>query len=204
VTIVKPTKFRLPFEGRWFVGAAGDTVNVNHHMEFEPQWYGMDFLKVGGPDGNVLHEGSGNSKEEYYSWNEPVLSPVKGKVVYLENMAIDQEIGYFDEENAAGNHVVIQSSPSEFVYIAHFKKASIVVTPGQEVDSGQKLGLCGNSGNSSCPHIHMHVQNKLNPTQGIGQRVLFSNINVTMVGKGFDRVDWPLITGIFVEQANDA
>ena len=43
-----PLPVRLPFDGRWFVVQGGDTVNVNHHMAFEPQWYGVDFAKLGG------------------------------------------------------------------------------------------------------------------------------------------------------------
>jgi len=39
----------------------------------------------------------------------------------------------------------------------HMRKGSIVVTVGQKVTCGQKLGLIGSSGYSTAPHIHFEV-----------------------------------------------
>jgi murein DD-endopeptidase MepM/ murein hydrolase activator NlpD len=44
--------------------------------------------------------------------------------------------------------------------MAHLKKDSITVKRGDLVRRGQRLGLCGNSGNSSGPHLHLQVQSQ--------------------------------------------
>jgi murein DD-endopeptidase MepM/ murein hydrolase activator NlpD len=42
--------------------------------------------------------------------------------------------------------------------IAHLKPGSLLVKAGDQVEEGQKIAACGNSGNTSEPHIHIHHQ----------------------------------------------
>jgi murein DD-endopeptidase MepM/ murein hydrolase activator NlpD len=58
----------------------------------------------------------------------------------------------------AGNLIIIDHENGEYSVLAHFKKGSIVVKAGETVVSGQFIGLCGNSGHSSQPHLHYHLQ----------------------------------------------
>jgi hypothetical protein len=196
-------EYHLPFAGRWFVMQGGDTPNVNHHMEVLAQWYGMDFMKAGGPSGRELVQGRGSKLQDYYSWGEPVLAPVNGKVVEIENALPDNPLGVKDPIHALGNHVVIEAATNRFVFLAHFQKDSVLVKVGQQVRAGEPLGKCGNSGNSDGPHIHLHVQDTPTFNDGQGQNITFKHINVELTGKTFDRVDWPLIRGLFVENAKD-
>lgn len=46
-------------------------------------------------------------------------------------------------------------------------KNSIVVNVGDMLTQGQVIGLTGNSGNSTEPHLHYHLQNK--PSIGLGE-----------------------------------
>lgn len=190
--------FRLPFAGTWFVAQGGDTPNVNHHMQVRSQAFGLDFAKVGGPAGRALNNGSGNEIKDYFSWGEPVLAPTGGTIVALENALPDNAIGVHDIEHPLGNHVVLRTTGGAFVFLAHFQKGSVAVAAGAKVKAGDTLGKCGNSGNSAFPHIHMHTQDTADFTNGLGQHVIFSSINVELSGKKFERVDWPLIRGLFV------
>jgi len=192
-------EFRLPFTGRWFVTSAGDTVNVNHHMRARAQWYGMDFMKTGEPEGRALKRTRGKTTDDFYSWGEAVLAPVAGEVVAVVDGLPDNRMGSMDEKNPLGNHVVIKAAADRFVFFAHFKSGSIKVRPGASMTAGQALGQCGNSGRSDAPHIHLHVQDQPKFNEGIGQNVIFKGINVELTGKKFERVDWPLIRGLFVE-----
>lgn len=190
--------YRLPFAGRWFVAQGGDTLNVNHHMALRAQWYGIDFMKTGGPDQRSLARGNGAAVEEYFSWDAPVLSPVAGEVVAVVDALPDNPIGTKDPGNPAGNHVVIRVAADRYVFLAHLRRKSTVVEPGQRVIPGQQIGRCGNSGNSDAPHIHMHVQDTARLNMGAGRNMIFSGIDVEMTGKAFRAVDWPLIRGLFV------
>ncbi|HUR23520.1 MAG TPA: M23 family metallopeptidase [Acidimicrobiales bacterium] len=60
----------------------------------------------------------------------------------------------------AGNHVILDLGHTEYAVLAHFQRGSIRVAEGGRVHAGDILGLCGNSGNSSEPHVHFHVQDK--------------------------------------------
>lgn len=56
----------------------------------------------------------------------------------------------------AGNHVVIRASDA-LVLVAHLREGSVRVRPGQHVAQGEPVGECGNSGNSTEPHVHVQV-----------------------------------------------
>lgn len=64
---------------------------------------------------------------------------------------------------SAGNYIVIQSKDlNTFICIVHLKKNTVVLKKGQSVKVGDKIGECGNSGNSIQPHIHIQAMNSLN------------------------------------------
>jgi hypothetical protein len=191
-------EYHLPFKGRWFVMQGGDTPNVNQHMGLRAQWYGLDLMKVAGQGQRELSSTATPTIKEFYSWGEPVLSPIAGKVESIVDGLPDNALGTKDPKNPAGNHVVIAAANGMYVFLAHFQNGSVRVKPGQKVAAGQELGLCGNSGNSDAPHIHMHIQDTPTLNQGTGQNMTFKGINAELSGKIFTNVDWPLIRGLFI------
>src|SRR5699024_9034691 len=61
--------------------------------------------------------------------------------------------------NPAGNHVAIRlDETGTYLMIAHLKPGSVTVSVGDRVTEGQPLRACGNSRNTSEPHIHIHHQ----------------------------------------------
>jgi murein DD-endopeptidase MepM/ murein hydrolase activator NlpD len=77
-----------------------------------------------------------------------------------------------------GNTIIIKTANNEYLFFAHFKQHSIKVKQGQKVNQGQLLGLCGNSGNSSEPHLHFHIQNIEDMTSATGVKCYFDKIVV--------------------------
>lgn len=189
---------RLPFNGRWFVMQGGDTPNVNQHMTVGAQAYGVDFAKVGGPSQRQLALGTPTKVEDFFSWGEPVLAPADGAVVSVVNDLPDNPLGTKDTEHPAGNYLVIRIAEGRFVYLAHMQRGSVLVKARDEVKRGQRVGLCGNSGNSDFPHVHLHIQDTPDLNIGRGQNPIFGPINVELTGKQFTNVTWPLIRGLFV------
>lgn len=57
--------------------------------------------------------------------------------------------------------------------MAHLQRGSVAVQVGDWVEPGDLLGLCGNSGNSSEPHLHNHLQNTPDFPGGEGLPALF-------------------------------
>lgn len=198
--IAAAAEFHLPFNGRWFVAQGGDTPNVNHHMLARAQAYGLDLAKVGGPLDRALARGDASAIEDFYSWHQPVLSPVDGMVTTAVDSYPDNPLGTHDEKHPFGNMVVIRTSDNRYVFLAHLASGSVKVKAGERVSSGEPVGLCGNSGNSDFPHIHMHVQDSLG-SDATGTNVVFSHIDVELSGKEFHDVEWPLIRGLFVSNS---
>jgi murein DD-endopeptidase MepM/ murein hydrolase activator NlpD len=60
----------------------------------------------------------------------------------------------------AGNYVVIRIGPRRYLLYAHMVPGSLRVREGQQVRRGQVIGLLGNSGNSSTPHLHFQVSDR--------------------------------------------
>lgn len=149
------TRFHFPFKEEWLVFWGGTNILVNYHYEYEQQRYAYDFIIV---NGNRTYEGDPTLNESYYAFGKEYLAPADGVVVGIENNVKDNEpVGTFNEEKPAGNYVILDHGNEEFSYLAHFKYQSIVVKQGESVKQGDLLGLVGNSGNSSDPHIHFHV-----------------------------------------------
>jgi murein DD-endopeptidase MepM/ murein hydrolase activator NlpD len=72
----------------------------------------------------------------------------------------DMPIGQVDSEVIEGNHVVVELAPERYLLLAHLQQGSVVVAEGDEVGAGDLLGRCGNSGNTSQPHLHIQVQSR--------------------------------------------
>ncbi len=75
-----------------------------------------------------------------------------------------------------GNYIVIQHSAQEYSTIAHIKKDSFCVKPGDKVFRGQVIARCGNSGNTSEPHIHFQIQQGKSFLFSAGLPIWFTNL----------------------------
>ena len=69
-------------------------------------------------------------------------------------------MGQTDAESPVGNHVVIALGPARYVLLAHLRRGSVAVVEGQVVRAGDLVGRCGNSGNTTQPHLHLQVQSR--------------------------------------------
>jgi hypothetical protein len=75
----------------------------------------------------------------------------------------DNPPGGNNPEENWGNHVILYADAGYHVMLAHLRRNSVVVTPGQRVAPGALLGRVGNSGRSPVPHLHVHVQRQALP-----------------------------------------
>jgi len=111
-----------------------------------------------------------------------VLSPAKGIVVKVQYSINDYErVGDYSIDwktlDFRGNFIIIQHGKKEFGFLAHFRNESIKVNEGEAVKRGQLLGLCGNSGHSTEPHIHFHLQDNKNFWLGTGLPIRFRKVS---------------------------
>ena len=175
------TELLLPFKGQWRVFWGGDTAELNHHHEVPNQRFALDLVGVG-EDGKT-QRGDGTRNEDYYAFGREVLAPAEGTVIEVIEGVRDNTPGSMNPYSAVGNCVTIQHRDDEVSVLAHFKQGSIVVKPGDTVKRGQLLGQCGNSGNSSEPHLHFHLQNSPVFQNGLGIKCTFQKVVVMKDGK---------------------
>ena len=77
---------------------------------------------------------------------------------------------------AIGNCLIIDQGHNEYAVYAHLKPGSLGIRRGDKVRTGQVLGLCGNSGNSSEPHLHFHLQDNAILQDGAGITPYFTDV----------------------------
>lgn len=150
------TALRLPFEGEWRVFWGGRTLAQNQHAAVRAQRFAYDLARW--QDGKTF-SGDGKKCEDYFAFGQSIVSPGAGKVVAAVDGIADNVPGTTDKEHLAGNHVVVDHGKNEFSFLAHLEQGSVLVKVGDEVKAGQKLGRCGNSGNTDQPHLHYHLAN---------------------------------------------
>jgi murein DD-endopeptidase MepM/ murein hydrolase activator NlpD len=190
------TVLRLPFEGRWSVYWGGDTIEVNAHHDVQNQQYAFDFLIV--DKQGKTHQGEGLKNEDYYAFGQKVLAPADGVVTDVIQGVRDNAPGSMNPYSALGNAVVMQHREHEVSVLAHLKQDSILVKPGDKVSKGQVLGLCGNSGNSSEPHIHYHLQNTPIIQDGTGIKCFFDKVVVSKDEKNIKEKRYSPVKGDIV------
>jgi murein DD-endopeptidase MepM/ murein hydrolase activator NlpD len=142
----------LPCVGRWSVWQGCDGQWTHQGL-----WrYAYDFV-IRDPQSQT-YRGAGTQLTDYYAFQKPVLSPIRGWVVRVVNDLPDCPIGTVDADNNWGNYVVLYDDRGFYVEISHFAQHSIVIQQGDRIDRGALIGRCGNSGYSPQPHIHIQVQ----------------------------------------------
>lgn len=195
------TSLRLPFAGRWLTIWGGETAEQNQHHGVACQQFAMDFIAV---DANGSdRRGQGRRNADYLAFGMEVLAPGAGVVTDVIEGVRDNVPGSMNAYSALGNAVFIEHAKDEVSVLAHFKQGSIRVRTGQKVKAGDVLGLCGNSGNSSQPHLHYHLQNTPVIQDATGIKCFFGTVGIVKDGKTTARPRHLPVKDEVVEPAQD-
>lgn len=170
------TKLSLPFKGRWLVVWGGDTKELNQHHDVPNQRFAFDLLGVN-KEGET-RKGEAQVNEDYFAFGREILAPADGTVTDVITGVRDNVPGSMNPYSALGNAIFIQHREHEISVLAHLKLGSTRVKVGDKVKRGQLIGLCGNSGNSSEPHLHYHLQNTPIIQDGTGIKCYFQKVTV--------------------------
>lgn len=172
-----PLDLAYPFEGRWLTrNSPADRVPSHGTSLFGTTW-AIDFVPVDGRGrsapitiGSLLRP---EAPERFAGFGRPLVAPVRGVVVAAHDGEVDHpsyrglpSIGYALTQRGraaagwsalAGNHVMIESPHGPVVAMCHLRQGSVRVRVGQPVQPGDAVGRCGNSGNSTEPHVHLQA-----------------------------------------------
>jgi murein DD-endopeptidase MepM/ murein hydrolase activator NlpD len=147
-------------------------------------------------DGHT-HTGEGTRCEDYYCYGQPILAPAAGSVVWTQDSLPDNPPGKMDPAHATGNSLILDHGNGEYSLFAHLQPGSLRVKVGDRVRADAELGRCGNSGNTTEPHLHYHLQNGPALFDADGLPVEFVDLAVN--GKVVDRAE--IVKGQVVRRA---
>jgi len=88
-----------------------------------------------------------------HAMGDPITAARDGRVTNTTNNLPDDG----NPANAGGNSVWVLHADGTVAAYFHMSQGSVMVTAGQDVVAGDMLGLAGNSGASSGPHLHFQV-----------------------------------------------
>lgn len=173
-----------PFTGYWLVQNSPANRVPSHGTHAFATAYAIDFVPVNDSGRTAPITLSSLMRPEpadrFPGFGRPILAPVEGVVVAVHDTEPDHpayrglpSIRYALTQRRraaagwvalAGNHVLIDSG-GIIVALCHSQQGSIQVTRGQRVQAGSLLGRCGNSGNSTEPHVHVQAIDNLDVTR---------------------------------------
>src|SRR5215207_1229993 len=182
-----PAVLGPPLQGDRWLAADGCCLARRHVRAFQPyggglftaQRFAIDWERL---DANGrLFVGDKRVLTNWDGYGENILAVADGTVVRAVDGLPDQVPGALPEGlaplEADGNAVFLRLRDGRIVFYAHMIPGSVTVREGDRVVRGQILGRVGNSGNSSAPHLHLHV---------VGRNAIFGANGLPYVFSGFD------------------
>jgi hypothetical protein len=140
--------------------------------------------------------------EAFPGFGQPVLAPADGVVLRVRDYQRDHwsrnswpAMIYLVAEGMVrealgpgrilGNHIVLDLGDGVYAAFAHLRRGSARVERGQRVTAGQQLAECGNSGNSTEPHVHFQLMDHPRVLMAGGVPFRFGGLGVPAARRPF-------------------
>jgi hypothetical protein len=176
-----------PVHGRWSAMNSPATSVPSHGTHSHGQTYAIDLIHEPEPGARPVF-GTGRwlrPPTDFPAFGEPVYAAADGTVVRVRERRRDHRsrsswAAYalmmvegsvrelLGSRFVLGNHIVLDVGEGHYAVYAHLRRGSVLVRPGDRVYRGQIMAECGNSGNSSEPHLHFQLMDRRRPTVAAG------------------------------------
>ncbi len=160
-------------------GAHRDAIQSVNGQLFDSQRFAIDWMQINN-DGE-LFTGDPSKVESWVGYGAKILAVADGKVIAVENDVPDLQPGELPDPNSItlqtvdGNHAVIDHGDGLYTFYAHMQSGSVKVEVGDQVSAGDVIGLLGNTGNTSAPHMHFHIMTGPSPLGSDGIPFVFDS-----------------------------
>lgn len=148
------------------------------------QRYAIDFVRLDAGIDSFAGDPALNAS--HFVYGNEILAAAAGRVVSTRDGVAENTPPAFPSDvgpnDLTGNNVVQDLGEGRFALYAHMQPGSVRVKPGERVERGQLLGLVGNTGNSSAPHLHFHVMDGPGGPSGLaaeGVPYVFDSLKLT-------------------------
>ena len=131
----------------------GAVLPVNGHLRV-PERFAIDWVKLDAH--GRMFTGPVDRLSSYAYYGTEVLSVAAGTVVRTHDGEPEQTppnppSTVPTPDSAGGNWVMVNLGDGNFAFYAHLQRHSLAVRVGDRVRKGQRIGLLGNTGNSTAP-----------------------------------------------------
>lgn len=186
-----------PLRGGEWLAANGPANGSGHRRALIPvagkahiaQRFAIDWVQL--REDGLTFTGDKLKNENYRCYGTDALAVADATVVAVKD-GIPQNIPGASSravpitlETVGGNHVILDLGQGRYAFYAHLQPGSLRVKPGDKVQRGQVLGLVGNSGNSTEPHLHFHISNANSPLASEGLPYAFESFELQGQGWGW-------------------
>jgi hypothetical protein len=193
-TVAKPTDLVLspPLRGAHYLAGDGCCESLLHTGALLPidgrprlaQRFAIDWEQL--DEQGRIYTGEQTDVNSYTIYGQQVHAVADARVVSVVNDQPLQVPGALPENLSIaqedGNNVVLDLGDGRFALCAHMQPGSVRVKKGDKVRRGEVLGLVGNSGNTSAPHVHFHVMDSPSPLASNGVPYLMDRFSVSEQG----------------------
>lgn len=182
-----PVRISPPLRGGKWVACGGYAGLTGHRTANFPvdngmhaaQTFAIDWVRI---DEKGYSVSDTKTCEGNACYDQPIYAVADGVVIGC-NTRFPNQVPYKPTGRdrmlwAGGNSVVIKMDNGYYAFYAHMKPGSTKVKAGDRVVRGQQIGNVGNSGNSTGPHLHMHVTRDPGILQADGVPYVFDEFEV--------------------------
>jgi murein DD-endopeptidase MepM/ murein hydrolase activator NlpD len=188
VSTVKPRVLGPPLRGDNWIAANGPSNTSGHRRAMLPvngafhiaQRFAIDWVQKGADE--KTYTGDPLDNKNYHAYGTDVLAVADGTVVELKDGIPENVPGEnsravpIDLETVGGNHIVLDLGGGRYAFYAHLQPGKLRVKRGDKVKRGQVIGLLGNSGNSTEPHLHFQVSDGVSPLGSEGMPYILESL----------------------------
>jgi len=164
-----------PLRGSNWLAANGPSNESGHRRALIPidgtpaiaQRFAIDYVQV--DSAGRTFTGARENNASYYAQGEEAIAVMDGIVTATKDSIPENIPGPTSRavpitlETVGGNYVIIDIGGGRYAFYAHLQPGSLRVKKGDRVQRGQVVGLVGNSGNSTEPHLHFHLADGTTP-----------------------------------------
>lgn len=190
-----PLVIEPPLRGGEWLAANGPSSTSGHRRALIPlgggthiaQRFAIDWVQLR-EDGRTF-TGDAKDNRNYRCYGAEALAVADAVVVGVKDGIPENVPGPASRavpitlETVGGNYVILDLGSNRYAFYAHLQPGKIGVKVGDKVRRGQVLGLVGNSGNSTEPHLHFHIGDANSPLSSEGLPYVLTSYEVQ--GKGW-------------------
>ncbi|MFE5920611.1 M23 family metallopeptidase [Streptomyces sp. NPDC002285] len=185
----EPLEVAPPVTGRWSALNSPADRTPSHGVHAHGQTYAIDILaepEPGKRPGFHWLWPIARRPQDFPAFEAPILAVADATVV----RAVDGQRDHLSRNSLAGllylmliegsvremaglrrilgNHLILDLGNGTYAAYAHLRRGSLTVREGDRVHAGQVIARCGNSGNSSEPHLHFQLMDGPDPDSARG------------------------------------